>query len=422
MILEFSVENFKSINKKTIISFEATSDTTDEESHVVQIDKYRILKLCAMYGPNASGKTNILQALDFFRDFVVYSSTSIRPNEDTGFIPFLFNKKAWENYGTFSLSFFIDRIKYEYSITLDSKTIFSEHLFYSPKGQRKRIFEREYNSNIKRYTYLWGSSIKIDEKLVTKARKNIPFLSSIVQLIEHKEIKKIYDWFEYTLSTIISSRTKGLTFYTMDFIENNPEYKEEILSILSSSDLGNISDINIESFELDDKTVKKLPEEVKAKLKDEHGKYKIKNIFLEHQYKTGNGHIPLDMESHGTQRYFELAGPLGLSGKTAKCLLIDEIECSLHPELQEYFLASFLQNSKKESQLMFTTHNVQLMDSGLLRRDEIWFAEKNNETGGSEYFSLADIKGTRKEGSYRKQYLSGKYGALPVINTTTGRE
>ena len=415
MILSFSVQNFKSIKDKATLSFEATADTTDESAHIVKIGNTRVLKLAAIYGANASGKTNLLQALDFLQDYVANSIASLRPNEETGFIPFLFNAETRNSPGEFEIAFFIDNIKYEYALRLDYFSIQNERLFYSPKGQRKKIFERIFNEENNNYQYNWGVDFKISGNLVEKARKNIPLLSTIVQLIDDKEIKKVYDWFDITLRTVITSYPQGLRQYTINMLEDQPDYMGEIVSMLNSADIGNIIKINIKNIEIPNEVLESLPEEAKERFKDKSGKYQMKRVFVEHKYGKNNGQIPIEDESLGTMRFFELAGPLGLSSSFPVTLSIDEIESSLHPELQEHLIALFLQNSQRESQLIFTTHNAELMDSNLLRRDEIWFANKNNATGGSEYYSLADIKGVRKAGSFRKQYLSGKFGAVPVI-------
>ncbi|MBN2736052.1 MAG: AAA family ATPase [Spirochaetales bacterium] len=415
MILEFSVENFKSIKDKATLSFEATSDTTNEDVHVVEIDNLRILKIGAIYGANASGKTNLLLALEFLRDFIINSSTTLRPNEENFFIPFLFDNDGKNNPGIFRLSFFIEQIKYEYELHLDSQIVLNEKLYYSPKGQRKRIYERTFDRNINQYTYLWGSTIRIDEKLVEKSRKNIPFLSSIVQLVDHSELKRVYDWFEGSIMPMIHPGNQGLINFTMNRIDLNSESKKTILDILAIADMGNVIDIDIESNEIPDEILKNLDDKIKNSVRTSTGKYIIKNTLLMHQYNNLVIPLVLDSESKGTQRYFELAGPLEILKNENIFLSMDELESSLHSELQEFILTYFLKHSKPQSQLLFTTHNVQLMDSSLLRRDEIWFAEKNNNTGGSEYYSLSDIKGTRKEGSFRKQYLAGKYGALPVL-------
>jgi AAA15 family ATPase/GTPase len=418
MLVEFSVQNFKSIKNKATLSFVASADEKDEANHVINIGKYRLLRVAAIYGANASGKTNILQAMDFIRDFIVDSATTIKPNDATGFIPFMIDEIEQNKPGEFNVIFFIEDIKYEYDIVVDTKIVLIERLVYYPKGLRKTIFERSWNGS--EYDFKWGQSIKNEEILKTKVRKNIPFISSVVQLFEEVEFVKVYNWFDITLNPIITpATTEVLTEFTTNLLEKNLDYKQLILSILAEADLGKITDIEIKKVELKEEFVKDLPDDVKSLLRDDNGKYIYKSTLIKHGYKNHSFSFPIPLESRGTQRTFQFAGPLSMMMNQKAFVFIDEFDTSLHPALQEHFLSTFLR-SKKESQLLFTTHNADLMDSDLLRRDEIWFAEKDMDTGGSMYFRLSDIKGIRKEGSFKKQYLSGKYGAIPVIGDTTG--
>jgi AAA15 family ATPase/GTPase len=346
---------------------------------------------------------------------IVYSSTNLKPNDNTGFTPFHFDPKTKDKPGTFNIIFFIDDIKYKYELILDNKMIYSEKLFYSPKGQIVKLFIRKWDNSRSDYTYSWNAQIKKEERIDRNARKNVPLLSSIVQMIEQPELKKVYDWFNNELKDIITP-DGNLFRITRDLVETNPEYKKIILSLLSSSDFGNITDLNVEKIKLNESIFSdmSMPEAIRTQYKDDSGDFSIKKVFFIHSFKSGEGVLALEEQSRGTQRFFELAGPLSLLIKNKMTVCIDEFDSSMHPELQENFISKFLKHSHK-SQLLITTHNVQLMDSGLFRRDEIWLAEKNMDTGGSDYFSLAEIKGIRKEGSYRKQYLSGKFGGLPNL-------
>ena len=415
MILSFSVENYKSIRDKATISFEAAADRTDESIHTTLFGNTRILRVAALYGANASGKTNMLDALGFLRCFVVDSPTSIKPNDPTGFIPFAFDPHYKNSDGTFNINFIISQIKYEYTLSLNSRLITSEKLFYSPKGQPKRIFERSINNDETNYSYKYGRDSAVSKEIIKTARKNIPLISSIVQLIDNDKFKKVYDWFEESLSPVFVSASSGLSLITMRIINESYKLKDKIVEILQSSDFGSIKDIELISEAIPQDIIRTLPNKLKEGIEERFGDFAAKKVMMKHEFGESSGKIPLEDESEGTKRFFDLSGLLVLSLSEPLGIIIDEIESSLHPELLEQVLSLFLNYGRRESQLIFTTHNAWLMDSGLLRRDEIWLTEKDSDTGASRYHCLSDIRGTRSNESFARKYLAGKFGAIPRV-------
>ena len=408
MILSFSVENYKSIRETATISFEATDDQTDESTHIASFGDTRILRIAALYGPNASGKTNMLDALQFLRNFIVDSATTLKPNDPTGFIPFAFDPDYKNADGTFHIEFILSQIKYEYTLHLNAKLITKEKLSYSPEGKILRIFERKINEG--KYAYDFIKKSEFTDEVAKKTRKNIPLISSIVQLVEDDELKKIYDWFDVFLTPVVTPEFPGITAHV---IEKHPESKEQIIEILGSADLGSIQDIEVQSENIPKHIIETLPNDMKEQFLDESIDFAIKKVIMEHKYGEYTGKIPLEGESAGTRRFFECSGLLVVSHFKPLCLLIDEIESSLHPELLEQFLSLFLRYGKKESQVFFTTHNAWLMDSGLLRKDEIWLTQKSHNTGASEYYSLADFEEANEP--FARKYFGGKFGAIPSM-------
>ena len=248
-----------------------------------------------------------------------------------------------------------------------------------------------------------------------KTRKNIPYLSSVLQIEEVPILKDVYDWFDKYLYGLVRPSQQGFPAFTSQLLEQKPEYKDYILSILSSSSFGNITEIIQENTPLEEEILNLLPEKIKNNAMDDNGKVFAKQLLFKHSYGDFSANLPYGSESRGTKRYFELSGPLALLIKNNCMFPIDEFETSIHPELQAFFLEEFFRHSLN-SQLLITTHNTQLMDLGIIRRDEIWFTDKNTKDGSTTLYSLSDIKGVRKEGSYRKQYNAGKYGAKPQID------
>jgi AAA15 family ATPase/GTPase len=418
MIQEFTIENTFSIKSRQTISFEASNNGADETHYCLDINGKKLLKIAALYGPNASGKSNVIRAFSYYIWFMQNAFSALKPKEDTGFTPFLFDKKTQKMPGTFELIFYMEKVKYEYLLVLDKNCIYKESLLFSPKNQKKLIFERVCLNAGKEwadleYAYKWGDMFSgSKKKIASMTRPNATFLNTAAQL-NHPVIREVFDWLNKMHLPRIVPSNQRLLYYTIGQIENDAAIKNEVLSFLAKADFGHINDIMIKNKEIPVSVIEGLPENAKSGLKNPEGKYITKEIFLSHNY-NGNFTLPIREESRGTRRLLELAGPILEIIKNNKFLCIDEIEASLHEELLEFIIKIFLENSSG-SQILFTTHNQELLDSGLLRDDEVWFIEKGDD-GGSEYHSMAEYTGIRKNVSRMKLYKAGKFGALPIIS------
>jgi AAA15 family ATPase/GTPase len=410
MILEFSIENTYSIKDRQTISFEAADDSDDQ--HIINVGNKKLLKLAAIYGANASGKTNILSALDYYRWFIL-NSFSLPPCETTRFIPFLFDDYKKQSPGNFEIVFFMDDKLFTYNLMIDSHVVHNEQLFYNTNGQQELVFERNLdvssidNDNLK-YGWNWGDVL--DEEKTTVAnmtRANTTFLNTSAQF-GYSVTSKIHQHLTNILLPLINPATTGLFAHTADMIEENIDEKDNILSLIKKSDIGTISDILIKKREYTQSLAEQF--DVNSKPQIQENRYIIREIFLSHLYGK-EIEIPITDESRGTQRLFALAGILLEAMKNNKLVSIDEIESSLHDDLIEFFIRSFIENTK-ESQLLFTTHNQTLLDYPLLRNDEVWFAQKDSN-GGSEFFSLTEFKDVPENVSRRELYKAGAFGALP---------
>lgn len=419
MILEFSVKNTFSIKDEQLISFEA-ADTidTDESLHCIELAGKKFLKLACVYGANASGKTKIAEALTFYIHFMVRSFHSLQPTEKIHFIPFLFDSNTANEPGEFRLVFYAkdfeseNIIRYEYYVKLNEERVLEESLHYSPKGQKRLIFER---SDIIK----WGTCVTGAKKTIAElTRDNCSVISSGAQA-KHSIFLHIYNHFNERFKGMIDSSDNALSGYTAKRMEEDADFKKKVTQLLSFSDVGNITDISIKKQELPEEFIKSLPEEVRNEFAKRGETPVIRNVSLVHHYQN-DIELPLAMESAGTQKIMELAAPLiDITQETSLCL-IDELESSLHQELLEMFIQLFLESSS-DSQLLFTSHNQELLDSGFLRDDEIWFCNKDSD-GGSKYNSIADYTGIRKETSRKKLYKADKFGALPNVDINALRE
>jgi len=432
MLIEFSVQNFGSIKGKQTLSFEATKDKHLEDYYIIptKTKGLRLLKLGLIYGANASGKTTILQALDFLRDIVLmpYGKKDIPFH----FEPFLFDKKTPNENTIFNISFIQKDIRYEYEVELNKKAIERESLdFYAPN--KANVFTRE--TNIKnQYTdkITFGSKIEIDKNIADNLKANTLWNNTVIggfvkTNIENKQLKDVRDWFHTYLKPIIHIRTELFEYITELLISEKKSLdKDLIIKILRAADF-NVSDLSIKKrpvkipielknfFEtLDKKMTKFTKNDENKNISDGM----ILDVTFEHSVEDDKFNLPINSESQGTQRYYELAGILLLLIKNSIIIPIDELEKSLHPDLFRHFLLSFLTSSKK-SQVIATTHNREILnDKDIFRKDVIWITDKNKE-GATRLYSLSDFDSSviRDTTSIYNAYKIGKLGGIPNLGS-----
>lgn len=377
MLINLKVKNFKSIKGEIELSFEAVDGVDD--SYIYRHKNQNILKMAIIYGQNASGKTNILKALEFLKSFIL--NPPIKKDDVIEIVPFLFTENIEPN-SCFEIEFLESGIKYLYQLELNQDRVVEEKLyFYNPN--RALV----YNRNLKKF----GSKIgikRLDEKILFKNTiHNNTLLSGYLKTeITIKEFDDVLNWFKKLMKPIYPK--SDLLGFTTKLIDENRIDKNAITNILQNAD-----------FAINDFEIKKNPHNIK--------------LFFTHfeKYK-----LDLESESSGTQRYYHLSIVLYLMLKESLILPIDELDSSLHPDLLKHFLLSFLVNAKA-SQLIFTTHSRDLLlEKDILRHDTIWFTEKK-EDSSTDLFALSDFdsKIIRKESSIYNIYKQGKLGAVPNL-------
>ena len=400
MIIEFTIENTLSIYSKLTVNFEEQ----EKSKHTVQIGNKYISKIKCVYGENGSGKTNLIQAINFYIDFMLNSFTELNPEENTHFVPFQFNKTSQNLPGQFTISFFSDSIRYDYEISLNKQEVLLEKLFHSPNGQKALLFQRE-QTNIK-----WGPSFSGAKKLIANtSRKNSSVLSVGAQL-NNPILLSVYTSIKKWYKGFVSPEKGGLTGYTLSRIEENEIFKAEVIKLLKEVNNSNIIDIKIKSKPIPPEYLEDLPSEIREKLLKRNAEPKNRKAVLVHSYDMEYD-LPLELESRGTQRLLELATPMFDLTQAPSFLMMDELETSLHPKIQKYFISQFLETDM-DSQLLLTTHNIDLMDSGLFSDSEICFAIKDS-IGNTTLFSICDFTGVRKGVSRKYMYENGKFDQLP---------
>lgn len=401
MIAEIKFKNMFSFRDETVLSFEADKSKDLESYHVVELaPDVKLLKLAVIYGANASGKSNIIKVCDFIRSFI--TCTPLNKAELIKIVPFLLNRTSKEQASEFSVSFYAmngdKAIRYVYSVLLETTHIVRETLIYYLSQQPATVFERSMENNVSSIKF--GQKVKIStaakEEITLKCLPNMSVFAAYMQV--NTNIAEMETALQYLTKQMMPAivPTSSLSRYAEEAIKKETA-KEYILRYLQEADF-NIS--NISSKEQETK------------------KGVVNYTMYQHKVSSGLGgndyyEFPELYESDGTIRTFGLASQIQNSIGSNAFLAVDEIESSLHPKLIEYMIERFLKESK-QAQLLLTTHYDGLLgEEDLLRKDNIWFAEKNTD-GASVLYPLTDFKGLNRISSLQKAYKFGNLGQFLI--------
>ncbi len=418
MIIEFSFGNFRSFRDPVTLSLAAANiksenKSVDDENLIIANGKLNLLTSAAIYGPNASGKSNLIRAFGFMRQFVLNSSRETLAGEDTGIEPFLFDASSPSQPSFFEVVFLDNGVRFRYGFELTKKRVEREWLYMTPTIREAELYVRqagEFQINTRRFQEGRG--------LVEKTRSNALFLSVVAQF-NGKISRQLQTWFRNCI-VVAGLQDMRYQYYTIEKFKNDKNRREQIKNFIRRLDL-DIEDILIQELDLAQSPLPKdfSDEFQKLLIKFSDQMYSIVIVhkkFDEHNRQIGVEPIALDDESAGTQKIFYLAGPVVEILMKGGCLWIDEIDARVHPKLTQEIIQLFnsRQTNPRRAQLIFTTHETNLLDRNLFRRDQIWFTEKDHY-GASHLYSLVEFK-PRNDVSYEKDYLRGKYGAIPFLS------
>ncbi|MCF0203996.1 MAG: ATP-binding protein [Muribaculaceae bacterium] len=406
MIAEFKIRNFYSLKEEQTLSFIPTKDDTLEENYTQEVaDGVRLLKIASIYGSNASGKTNVLHALDFFARMMV--ETSLKKSDEMGVVPFLLDGVSETESTSFEMSFYLNREKYILSLSLDKKVIHNESLVVYASAQPTMIYKRAYDAKGDVTVINFGAKSGLQKKSRETIEGNTISNRTVIAAFGMSNVKKtrlnlVYDFFSSRIAPAMLPTTSLLNYTKQNLRHSRSgKLKNFILRFLKASDF-NISDITLH----DKEEIGAFSQKTMAE--------KQELLFTHH---TENGFKALDesLESRGTKRYLGLATILFDLLARGIILPIDEIESSIHYELLSYFIRVFLVNSKKQAQLLLTTHDINLLDEDFTRRDTIWFTDKN-ESGETQLLRLSSL-GLHKTISVYNAYKQEKLVNLPFTES-----
>ena len=414
MILQFKVKNFLSIRDEQTLDFTASTDNTYEEFAVVKIKNVRISKLGVIYGPNASGKSNILKAL--FWLFMFATNEDFRKQSlGTGLVPFKMDKDSRNEHSFMSLIFYIGDSRYEYSIELDSERIYHEEMYYYPNSRKALVYERTWNPEKKSSSVTFGPLLKLTATQKLFIESNCVANATVLSTYQNSNVDRngmLDDILEYMKTHILAAlnaRT-DITSFANDMMKNMKEIKPFIRDMLVQADF-NITDMYLKEDNNEQSIMMSKNMDNDDLLFDPKP---LDDLYFTHQTPFYTGDMNDTEESEGTLRMYGLSALLFLLIKQNQILLGDEMENSLHYDLFTHFIKTFLVNSER-GQLIFSTHSLMLLDEEFIRRDMVYFTNKN-EAGATEIYRAKDF-GLHKEVSILNAYRAGKLGAKPNLGS-----
>ncbi|MEH2299280.1 MAG: ATP-binding protein [Nostoc sp.] len=369
-------------------------------------DDLKLLKSAAIYGANASGKSNLAKALSFMKWFMINSSKETQSTEKIGVEPFELSTETEAKPSFFEIVFLLDGTKYRYGFEANQKRVISEWLSYVPKTRQTRLFERVSDGNSRNIKYL--SNTFNGKDIYPKTRNNALFLSVAAQFnVEIAE--RILDWLTKKVNIVSGLDDQDHLSYTVSSLATNNDNKSKIIQLIKKLDLG-IKQIRIKEAEIIAIEQSSYHFKTPYSIKTGHERFDKQDNYVSMKFFDLDSH-----ESEGTKKIIFIAGLLVDTLKYGKVLIFDEFDARLHPLISKAIVELF--NSKNtnynNAQLIFMTDDTNLLSNKLFRRDQIWFTEKN-KYGATDLYSLVEYK-IQKDASFESYYIKGRYGAIPFI-------
>lgn len=426
MIAEFKIKNFYSLRDEQTLSFIPTNDDTSRDIYTEEVaDGVSLLKIGCIYGSNASGKTNILKALDFFTQFMI--NDDLNKGDEIGIVPFLLDDVSQKERTQFEMTFYLNHEKYKLDLVLDNNVIYEETLLVYSSVQPTMLYKRTYNAEKDASDIVFGGKVGLIKKSREAIEGNTFNKRTVIAAfgksnVEKSRLNLVYEFFSQRIAPIMHPQSSLMGFTKRRITrDRNGKLKKFILHFLKASDF-NISDIAIHEeevnitpeMELMIKNTSGMPEKAKEEILKK-GTLRSDEMFFVHHTNNGDKELGEELESRGTKRYMGLATILYDLLVHGVILPIDEIETSIHYELLSYFIKVFLVNSKRGGQLIVSTHDINLLDEDYIRRDVIWFTDKND--GGETQLIRLSTLGLHKTLSVYNAYRQEKLVDLPFLDS-----
>lgn len=439
MLLRFGVSNHRSIKEyqELILTASSLKDSETGLLHPFKGDdapesskSVKVLPVIAIYGANAAGKSTVLKALDYYVGLIRSSHARVASRVGVPYSPFLLDDDSKDAPSAYDADFVVGGVRYHYGYSIDGERVLSEWLYsYSSVGKRqsrKVLFHRDSCEDCE---YYFGKSLKGENKIISKlTRDNVLFLSAAAQN-SHPQLSPIYDYFNGGFSTRmeISGRPELIgPQVAMYFGEKHADRQARALEFLKRADVG-IAGISFSKVPFDDREKALLEDldrvfqkhlEVDTAEFDKNSKVEIELLHAGEEGKSYK--IKLKDESSGTLAILQVLGPVFSRLIDGGVLIVDELNVSLHPLVSKELIRLFSspKTNPGGAQLIFSTHDTSMLMTGLLRRDQIWFAEKDG-CGATNIYSLGDIN-VRATDNFERGYIDGHFGAVPLFGVRGG--
>jgi AAA15 family ATPase/GTPase len=423
MLVEFSVSNYRSIRDRQTLSLIASQGAEHREHNTWKIadTELRGLRSAVIYGPNASGKTNLLRALLALQQMVVQSAQG-QAGVALPVAPFLLDEATSRAPTEFEIIFYgADGVRYQYGCAVTADRVHREIFTAYPLGRPRTWFERIGSEDADRYSWSFGKHFKGEaaERKVWKefTRPNALFLSTAIQL-NNEQLRPAFNWIAHGLIVAVHRTwlNPGLTLELM----GTDTGKRDVSNFLKAADVG-IDRMEIREAEGRGASARRLvlgEPQIEIGFEGPDGT-RLKQLELLTWHKRADGtevSWSLDDESEGTKKLFELTGGWLRALRNGATVLVDELDRSLHPHITRFLLRLFHgTHNPRNAQLIFTTHDTTLLDVELMRRDQVWFVEKDRSQT-SRLYSLLEFS-PRKDEALEAGYLRGRYGAIPFVGS-----
>ncbi|MGZ4111045.1 MAG: AAA family ATPase, partial [Tumebacillaceae bacterium] len=377
-------------------SMVASEDDASLENTTCSTNPHTLLKSATIYGANASGKTNVLRALETMVDLVL-NAHKIQKGDELSVTPYKLDMQCHGKPSKFEIVFLIDDVEHVYGFSVDSKRVYEEYLAYHQNDKEYLIFDRK---NSDEFTF---SDDQVEQSVLSKRTLENALYLSIATQFNYEKTSKVFQWFKETIKVETDTELPGWRNITAHTFMADDPLRDIIVEVLGNSGA------EIQSVEVS------LHFGAKKSGQTFKSAYKIETV---HSFIDQDGHeilvyFDLEDESKGTQKMFDLLGSWVYALQKGQILIMDELDTSLHPNLATELVKLFHDpiRNKKNAQLIFTTHNTNLLDLDIFRRDQIWFTEK--QRGSTHLFSLYEFEEDYTD--IERRYLVGRYGAVPTI-------
>jgi AAA15 family ATPase/GTPase len=415
MLIEFRVENHRSLRDEQVFTFEADHgpETDDPRPRIVSGHNKPLLPVSALYGPNASGKSNLLRAIGYMLNAIIQSHRLWAPDEGIPRDPFAWGPKRSEP-SLYEMKFLLNNTRFEYGFVVDDQSFKEEWLHAWPHNRKQVWFEREENNK-----FVFGENLKGENKLIEGAtRTNALFLSTAVQN-KHAQLSEVFAWFRQVRTVNIQTRSSQAARIGSVVRYLKADWTTSLISMIESREDLPFFQEGEGIYDHFREMVRNADIGIVDLRADRTEEGRPPKLLVKHQSQYEDSWLPFTEESAGTRTLMQLTLPILQTLDLGGLLVVDELEASLHPILVCHIVRMFNDPAinKTNAQLLFSTHDTNLLSPTViqpaLHRDQVWLTEKDKE-GATVVYPLTEIK-PRKGENLERGYLQGRYGAIPIL-------